>query len=363
MKRRALELAALAGALGAAGFLFAWLGLVPVAASSGHWAITSWFLHFTMRQSVQTRSLGIEVPPLDDPALVLRGAGHFDDGCAPCHGAPGMPPSKVAQEMTPHPPELPGRIPQWEPEELFWIVKHGVKFTGMPAWVARKRDDEVWAMVAFLLRLPDMTPDEYRALARGEVPGNPDGARVSLHRPLDRVLSTCARCHGRDGAGRGQGAFPRLAGRSEAYLYAALRAYADAARFSGIMQPQASGLSEEMLRELARHFAGQEGAERTRPEPVDRAAFARGEDIAKRGVPQRGIPSCIHCHGPSGMPRNPYYPVLAGQYADYLVLQLELFRKGIRGGSPFSPIMNAAAHRLERQQMQDVAAYYAGLGE
>lgn len=358
MKRLAVAAAGLLAVLGAAGFLAAWLGLVPVAASSGHWALTSWFLHFTMRQSVQLRALPIDPPPLDDPALVLRGAGHFDHGCAPCHGAPGRAPSAVAQQMTPHPPKLDERIPQWQPQELFWIVKHGVKFTGMPAWVAPKRDDEVWAVVAFLQRLPELDAGEYHRMAKGERDPSGDG----LAEPLAWALRECARCHGRDGAGRGEGAFPRLAGQSERYLRAALQAYAEGTRFSGIMQPQATALDPALRRELARWYANRATPVGSPAQPADVAAVERGEDIARRGVPRRGVPSCVHCHGPSETPRNPYYPVLAGQYVDYLVLQLELFQKGIRGGSPFSPVMHAAAHRLEPRQIEDVAAYYGSLG-
>src|SRR3989337_1213280 len=106
-----------------------------------------------MRKSVETHSSDIEVPPLDDPALARRGAGHYAASCAPCHGAPGVARSAVTKAMTPPPPYLPEQVPAWQDAELFWIVRHGVKFTGMPAWPALQRSDEVWAMVAFLRRL------------------------------------------------------------------------------------------------------------------------------------------------------------------------------------------------------------------
>ena len=152
--------------LGAAGLaLFAWSGLYSVAASRGHWPFVHWFLEFGMRKSVETHASGIETPPLSDRALLERGVGHFQGGCAPCHGAPGFPPSPVAQQTLPSPPDLSKAAPQWKPHQLFWIVKHGLKYTGMPAWPAPARDDEVWALVAFLVRLPGIGPDEYRRLA------------------------------------------------------------------------------------------------------------------------------------------------------------------------------------------------------
>ena len=143
---------AVVAALG--GFLFAASGIMPIKASSGHWPITAWLLNFTMRRSVITHSLGMNAPKLDDAALVAKGATHYEFGCRPCHGGPHLPQPVIAGHMTPHPPHLPPEIPKWQPEELFYIVKHGVKFTGMPAWPAQQRDDEVWAVVAFLLKIP-----------------------------------------------------------------------------------------------------------------------------------------------------------------------------------------------------------------
>jgi mono/diheme cytochrome c family protein len=55
--------------------------------------------------------------------------------------------------MLPQPPDLADVVGEWNNAQLFRIVKHGVRFTGMPAWPMQDRDDEVWAMVAFLREL------------------------------------------------------------------------------------------------------------------------------------------------------------------------------------------------------------------
>lgn len=345
-----LLILALAGLLG--GLLLAWSGLINVGASTGHWAITDWFLHYAMRQSVETHSGGIAAPPLDDPALVHRGAGHYASGCAPCHGAPGQPRSAIARAMTPPPPFLPEKIPEWQPHELFWIVRHGVKFTGMPAWAALERTDEVWAMTAFLLQLPDMPPEEYRKLALGETAGDYDAGLEGLADPFAPVLAECARCHGRDGQGRGVGAFPRLTGQSEAYLLASLQAYAQGRRHSGIMQPAAVPLDEAQMRRLAAHFANA-GSFAADAAPED----GPGAAIAWRGVPADGIPACVSCHEPQGA-RYPAYPALRGQTADYIAQQLRLFRAGTRGGTPYAHIMATVARRLSDAQIDAVAAYF-----
>ena len=87
--------------------------------------------------------------------------------------------------------------------------------------------------------------------------------------------------------------------------------------------------------------------------------LARGRRIAERGIPEQRVPSCMDCHGPSGTRRRAAYPLLAGQPADYLQLQLELFSAGQRGGSEYAHLMRSVATRLKPDQMRDVAEYYA----
>ncbi|WP_217475805.1 c-type cytochrome [Stutzerimonas stutzeri] len=360
--RRVVAAVALLAALAGTGaFVLVSLGLVSISASSGHWKATGWLLHYAMRRAVSTQSMGIEVPPLDDPALVLKGAGHYHTGCLACHGAPGQARSLIVQQMTPEPPYLPPRIEHWTPQELFWIVKHGVKFTAMPAWPAQQRDDEVWAMVAFLRAMPGLSPERYRQLALDGRSGDASDPLRSLQDPLGPVLANCNRCHAEDGGGRGEGAFPRLAGQREPYLIGALQAYARGERHSGVMQPIASGLEPAVLEALARHYAELPAVSRTQAPRPAADVLALGRSLAERGVPERGIPSCLHCHGPKNGSRNPMYPNLAGQYARYLKLQLELFTAGKRGGTEYAHIMHSAAQRLTPEQMQALADYYASL--
>lgn len=83
LKHWVLRIVALVGALGIAGFLVAASGIIPIKASSGHWAITRWFLNFSMERSVATHSVGLEAPRLDEPWLVLKGAGPYRPGTRP----------------------------------------------------------------------------------------------------------------------------------------------------------------------------------------------------------------------------------------------------------------------------------------
>lgn len=371
LKVTPLRLGLAAAAVVAGGLAFGWSGLFNVAATTGHWPVTDLLLHWVMTNSVRTQALGIEAPDtLDDPALIARGAGHYASGCAPCHSAPGRPRSPIIREMLPTAPELQPKIPEWEAKHLFWIVKNGVKYAGMPAWVAHdEREDEVWAVTAFLLKLPGMSSEDYEALAfgkesdaaaRGLIAVNPP---PSAPAPREDVLADCARCHGRDGLGRDNAAFPVIAGQKETYLYDALRAYAGGRRHSGIMATAAAVVPDEQLRALAAHYAHQPRAPAPGAPPPDPALVAAGERVAREGVRETGTPACSSCHGPSPVARNPAYPSLAGQHASYLEGQLKLWEReeDARGGGPFREIMRKIAFRMTPAEIRAAAAYYASL--
>ena len=107
---------------------------------------------------------GIPVPAgLDDHGTIVTGTEHFAAHCAICHGAPGVPKGEIAAGLYPQPPNLDHAAKQLSPAELFWIVKNGIKMSGMPSW-ADHSDDELWATVAFLEKLPGMTEQDYAQL-------------------------------------------------------------------------------------------------------------------------------------------------------------------------------------------------------
>ncbi len=149
----------LAVAVGGIGFVAS--GLYDVAATTPHWPTTTWLLQIARTRSIKAHAAGIPTPPgLDAPAKVESGVAHFAAHCAICHGAPGVPRGEIAQGLYPRPPNLATDGKQYSPAELFWILQHGIKTTGMPAW-SDHSDAELWATVAFLMRLPVMTEAEY----------------------------------------------------------------------------------------------------------------------------------------------------------------------------------------------------------
>lgn len=338
------------GALLLLGLAVAWSGLVSVAASSGHAPPVAWLLHWTLRNAVRTQSLGIAPPPgldLQDPQLVRLGAGHFASQCATCHGAPDVAPEPVLQAMTPSPPDLARSASHWQDAQLFWIVKHGVKFTGMPAWPTALRDDEVWAMVAFLRALPGLSAERYRELVFGRHPHGSDG---------DAVSHACANCHGHDGMGQGR-AVPIIAGQSQAYLYQSLRAFASGERHSGMMAAATAQLDDAQLHELATHYAAK--ARGASAGAVDTGLLELGRSIAEQGIPRLGVPACEACHGRAAKARNGHFPSLHGQRAAYLRTHLRLFRDARRGGAAYAAVMGMVASQLPDAAIDAVALHYA----
>lgn len=150
-------------------------GVVNVGADDPVPGFVESLLHTTMERSVASRTSDIDVPDLDDPELVVEGAEHYDSMCVHCHGAPGVEPGEIAQGLHPTPPELASDGPR-DPATLFWVTKHGVMMTGMPAWGTSHEDESIWGMVALMKRFPQMTGDQYAALvARSEGEHGGDG--------------------------------------------------------------------------------------------------------------------------------------------------------------------------------------------
>jgi mono/diheme cytochrome c family protein len=144
---------------GALAFIYS--GIYDVSASSPHGSISSWLLETTMHESVERRADQVEVPDLDDRSMVLAGVNDFEQMCAQCHGAPGAEPAAVGKGLNPPAPDLSESATEMTAAELFWITKHGIKMTGMPAWGETHDDEALWPVVAFVTTLPEVDAAEY----------------------------------------------------------------------------------------------------------------------------------------------------------------------------------------------------------
>ncbi len=157
--------------------LAAMSGLYDVAADSPHLALTRAIIDYVRESSIESRAEDIKVPPLGNSRMVAAGAGHYDAMCTACHLAPDMADNEMRPGMNPKPPEL-AKMSVGDPAEQFWIVKHGIKMTAMPAWGPTHTDEEIWDIVAFLQKLPKLTPAQYRALVAAS--GKPDEDRMNM---------------------------------------------------------------------------------------------------------------------------------------------------------------------------------------
>ena len=151
--------------IGAASLVI-YLGIYNIAADAPHTQPVYWLLKTIREQSIAVRAAAVVVPPdLADPKRIAEGAAQYAEMCSGCHLAPEMKRTEISQGLYPRAPEL-RRGSNFTPAEEFWVVKHGVKMTGMPAWGVTHDDELLWDVVAFLRKLPELTADQYQTLLR-----------------------------------------------------------------------------------------------------------------------------------------------------------------------------------------------------
>ncbi len=117
-----------------------------------------------MRQSVRLRARDIDEPPLADERMQVRGAACFRDKCVQCHGAPGVSQSDIGKSMQPIPGPLVDATQRWQPSELYWITRNGIKMSGMPAWEYHLPEEDLWAVVAFMRTMPALSAPDFAAM-------------------------------------------------------------------------------------------------------------------------------------------------------------------------------------------------------
>ncbi len=133
------------------------LGFAPVAADRGPSAAEATVLRFALRRAVEREAAGVPAndPPSDEQ--IADGAEIYRESCARCHGEPGKPPSVLGSSFHPPATALPGHATGWSDRELVWIIEHGIRNTGMPAWRALLSEDDAWAVAAYVRGL-EKTP-------------------------------------------------------------------------------------------------------------------------------------------------------------------------------------------------------------
>jgi mono/diheme cytochrome c family protein len=141
-------------------------GLYNIGADVPHTQSIYWLIETVRERSIAVRARDIVVPKdLEDANRISKGAGQYAEMCSGCHLAPGMKRTEISRGLYPRAPEL-RRQTDLTSAEQFWIVKHGVKMTGMPAWGVTHQDELLWDLVAFVRKLPELTPEQYETLVK-----------------------------------------------------------------------------------------------------------------------------------------------------------------------------------------------------
>jgi mono/diheme cytochrome c family protein len=135
-------------------------GIYNVAADEEHWRLTSRLMQTIRSRSVERHARDVKARDLAGDQVVIKGAGHYAQMCVMCHLAPGIENTELRQGLYPQPPNLTQL--KIDPAAAFWVIKHGIKMTGMPAWGASHDDDTIWSIVAFVEKLPGLTPQQYK---------------------------------------------------------------------------------------------------------------------------------------------------------------------------------------------------------
>lgn len=155
----ALAALVIAGFVGA----IAYAGVYDIGADAPHSRAVYWALDSVRDRAIEHHARNIVVPAdLTDPKRLAMGAGLYTEMCSGCHLAPGMEKTEISQGLYPQAPEL-SRGMHHSAAQQFWMIKHGVKLSAMPAWGKTHSDDLIWDMVAFVQTLPKLSPEQYQA--------------------------------------------------------------------------------------------------------------------------------------------------------------------------------------------------------
>lgn len=365
-------------------------GIANLSASEPHPQGWASLLHYTFQRATAHHAADVAIPAdFGTPALIAKGAAYYGTACAHCHGGPGLGQNPVALSMRPRPQYLAAEVRNFSDRELFWIVKHGVAYSGMPSYPVQDRDDEIWSVVSFLRAMPQTSTAQYRGMAYGDalvtvaadpvpplangVAGRryalrnrdvPEGGAYNYAYPSigfdsfsinGDVVKTCARCHTDAGTGRVDGAIPNIAILGQGYFRTALQKYAAGTRHSGFMQPVATQLDETQIAALARYYTGQPRRRSDTPASTTERGF--GERLATAGDSARGVGACAGCHDVTRAAAKAY-PAIDGQHRAYLAGRLRQFRAAPLPGGGGNPMI-AIAKRLTDREIDALAAFYA----
>jgi mono/diheme cytochrome c family protein len=231
--RHILTTSIVLGVLAVGAGIFIWSGLYNIGADDPHWMPTRMALENLRERSIAARMADVQVPNLDDPKRIASGAVNYSAMCTGCHLAPGVTDSEIRPGLYPTPPNL-SQLGSKDDKRTFWIIKHGIKMSAMPAWGKTHADDQMWNMTAFIRKMPGMTAAQYQALggkppeededhmhagmedghAGGDMPGMDMSAHNNGLQPHSHAAGTTADHHAEEGKADKTASAPSMEGLS-----------------------------------------------------------------------------------------------------------------------------------------------------
>jgi mono/diheme cytochrome c family protein len=142
-------------------FAYVKSGVFNVAAARPHSRLVEWVTHETMINSIKRRAPDVALPGEVFEAQAKRGFCEYEAHCVACHGAPALAREQWVNGLNPTPPYLLDTTQKWKPGELEWIVRNGIKMTGMPAWRESMTDRQITDVVAYVGVMSKMPPQTY----------------------------------------------------------------------------------------------------------------------------------------------------------------------------------------------------------
>lgn len=181
-----LALGIAAGLVAVAGGVVMYSGAYNVAADAPHTPPVYALLETARERSIATRAADLTLPAdLNDPARITQGAGNYNAMCTGCHLTPGMAETELSKGLYPAPPNLSKE--SVDAAEAFWVIKHGIKASGMPAWGKSMSDEYIWNMAAFLQLLPKLDAAQYKAMVASSGGHSHGGGETQPHAHADGV--------------------------------------------------------------------------------------------------------------------------------------------------------------------------------
>lgn len=175
-------------------------GAYDTAATKQHFWITYRMLELGLHFSVAQAARDIAVPDLARTANLDVGHACYREHCLQCHGAPGIAPAALGRGQLPSPSSLSQSAREWPEAHLYFVVKKGIRMSGMPAWEYRMSDDALWSTVAYLKAMPTQTSVAYeRFAAAGQDAKCPPSTRAQPYSIEEAQITlrqyACDTCH------------------------------------------------------------------------------------------------------------------------------------------------------------------------